>query len=392
MMKQIGALALSLAMLLVFCASAAAQTLGPVSSYEALAALLAEAGEGDTILLSGDIAADKQPLSTRHLVYIQSDDGATLRSVRFRDASVTLRDVSLADGVSIDGTSHIHLSRGVSVSGSDGQVGLAFSGRGTLIIERGCKVSGGAGAPGVSIDHDGGEFYGSIEGSVFGGSGESGGAGMIISPLREGGAVMISGQISGGDGSALGGHALNLYDLSGNAYITVDGTLQGGGGAIGGDGIQLVATSDNVSVGISGEIRGGDGESYGGNALIMMNAEDSASVNLSGHFVGGSATGADAQPGTALHLVGESASLRARIDNCILEDGRAYLPMPEPTAIPTPEPSPESSPEPTPAATDKPAEAPSEAPSETSSPETKPAPETPDEATPSEATPGEAAS
>lgn len=326
------------------CSSAFAQTFGPVSSYDELSRAAASAQSGDTILLSGEISADSsEPLSTSAFIHLKSETGAVVRGLHLQNAVLAFTGIALEDGLTVDGTSQISLGSGVTVSGADGSTALAFSGNGALIVERGCEIEGGAGAPGVSIRHDGGEFYSSIEGSVTGGDGSSGGAGMIVSPLKEGGAVMITGSIKGGSGTSVGGHALNLYDLSGNAYITVGGTLQGGDGAIGGDGIQLVSASDNVSVGISGQVKGGQGESYGGNALILMNAEDASSVNLSGHFSGGDAVGDGAQPGTSLNLVGDSASLRARIDNCILEDGRQLRPASdaESVAEPVPEPVPE---------------------------------------------------
>ena len=317
------------------CSSAFAQTFGPVSSYDELSHAVASAQSGDTILLSGEISAESsEPLSTSAFIHLKSETGAVVRGLHLQDAALAFTGIALEDGMTVDGTSQISLGSGVTVSGADGSVALAFSGNGALIVERGCEIEGGAGAAGISIRHDGGEFYSSIEGRVTGGDGSSGGAGMIVSPLKEGGAVMITGSIKGGSGTSVGGHALNLYDLSGNAYITVGGTLQGGDGAIGGDGIQLVSASDNVSVGISGQVKGGQGESYGGNALIMMNAEDASSVNLSGRFSGGDAIGDGAQPDTSLNLVGDSASLRARIDNCILEDGKQLRPAAEPQPMP----------------------------------------------------------
>lgn len=317
------------------CSSAFAQTFGPVSSYDELRSAVACAQSGDTILLSGEISAESsEPLSTSAFIHLKSETGAVVRGLRLQNAALAITGIVLEDGLTVDGTSQISLGSGVTVSGADGSAALAFSGNGALIVERGCEIEGGAGAPGISIRHDCGEFYSSIEGCVIGGDGSSGGAGMIVSPLKEGGAVMITGSIKGGSGTSVGGHALNLYDLSGNAYITVGGTLQGGDGAIGGDGIQLVSASDNVSVGISGQVKGGQGESYGGNALILMNAEDASSVNLSGHFSGGDAIGDGAQPGTSLNLVGDSAPLRTRIDNCILEDGKHLRPAAEPQPTP----------------------------------------------------------
>ena len=333
--KRLWVFTLTLWLVFFFCSAAFAQTFGPVSSYEELITAAEAAQSGDTILLSGEISADgREPLSPSAFIHLKSETGAVVRRLHLQDAALSLTGIALEDGLIVDGASQISLGSGVTVSGADGSAALSFSGNGALIVERGCRIEGGAGAAGISISHNGGEFYSSIEGIVTGGDGSSGGAGMIVSPLREGGAVMITGSIKGGSGTSVGGHALNLYDLSGNAYITVGGTLQGGDGPIGGDGIQLVSASNNVSVGISGQVKGGQGESYGGNALILMNAVDASSVNLSGYFSGGDVIGDGAQPGTSLNLVGDSASLRTRIDNCILEDGRHLRPVSEPQPLP----------------------------------------------------------
>ena len=337
MYKQIWAFALSF---ILFCCAALpgyAAILGPAASYDELRALISAAEDGDTILVTGEISAQRgSPLSTSVSVRITSDDNAVIRALALDDASITFSNVTLADSLTVHGTSHVQLGRGVSVIGSSGQSGLSFSGNGTLIVEDGCSIEGGDSSSGVSIHHRGGEFYSSIEGSVRGGSGSYGGAGLVISPLQDSGAVMITGSIKGGDGSGTGGHALNLYELSGNAYVTVDGHLTGGSGTIGGDGIQIVSASDNVSVGVSGQAKGGSGESYGGNALILMNAQDASSFHISGHFSGGDAIGESAQPGTSLQLVGNGSATRAHIDNCILEDGKAFRPTPVPTSTPEP--------------------------------------------------------
>lgn len=382
-------------------ASAFAAALGPASSYDELLGLLASAKNGDTVLVSGNFDADsRRPLSTAVSVHIESKDAspAVIRGLRLQDATVTFSNMTLDDSLHIEGTSNVQLGRNVCISAASGKDGLSFTGNGTLIVERGCTITGSSGGSGISISHTGGDFYGSIEGTVTGGSGRKGGAGLIISPLKDAGALMISGQISGGDGDSLGGHAVNLYDMSGNAYVTVDGVLRGGSGAIGGDGLQLVSASDNVSVGVTGRIKGGSGNSYGGSALILMNASDSSSFHLSGTFSGGDATAPNAQPGTSLQLVGDSAALRARVNDCILEDGREYIATPAeedsfPTITPLPEitssvddfehfetPEPELTPEPTPTITPEPsatptpeaAETPDAADSETESPDILP--------------------
>lgn len=337
MIKRLWALALVGIALCLPVQSALASTLGPACSVDELRALLSSAEDGDVILVSGDISAlNCSPLTCEASVQVRSEDDAVISGLHLRNTSITFSDLSFSDSLVVDGTSNVHLNHNVSVLGASGKSGLSFSGSGTLIIESGCDVIGGEGSAGITISHKGGEFYGSIEGHIRGGDGTTGGAGLIISPLQKSGALLVTGSIEGGDGASIGGHALNLYDLSGNAFVTIDGTLQGGSGAIGGDGIQLVAASDMVNVGIRGRIKGGPGESYGGNAMIMMNAEDASSVNLSGYFSGGDAISPSAQPGTSLRLVGNSAATRTRVDNCILEDGKVLLPAA------TPEPAPDT--------------------------------------------------
>ena len=328
--------------------SAFAATLGPAASYDELRELLADARNGDTIVITGHISALGSPaISTPASVQIKSDNGAVISGLQLKDASVAFSNITIADTLTVTGTSHVQLGRNVSVTGSAGQTGLSFSGNGTLIIEPGCRIEGGDGSSGVSIHHHGGEFYGSIEGSVHGGSGSQGGAGLVISPLQDNGAVMITGSISGGAGDEIGGHALNLYELSGNAYITIDGRLQGGSGVIGGNGIQIVSASNNVSIGIGGQAKGGAGASHGGDALILMNAQDASAFHISGHFSGGDAIAENAQPGTSLQLVGNATASHAYIENCILEDGRHFISTPAPTAEPTPMPTTEPTTEPT---------------------------------------------
>ena len=327
---RLRAFALSLICSMLPLLSSLAATLGPAETISDLRAMLEEAASGDILLIAGEVSMDNGvPLTSEIPVHITSQSGETavLRALRLQDASITFSNIAFENSLLISGTSSILLSRSVSVRGTDGESGLSFHGNGSLILEPGCKVEGGRGGAGVSISHSGGEFYTSIEGSVLGGSGASGGPGVLISPLRDSSSVLVSGSIQGGSGASLGGHALNLYNLSGNAFVTVSGSLQGGSGSIGGDGIQLVSAGDSVNVGVSAKVKGGTGDSYGGNALILMNAEDSSSFNLSGSFSGGDASGEGAQPGTSLHLVGESAAVRARIDNCMLEDGRRLAPV-----------------------------------------------------------------
>lgn len=354
-------LLLSFILIFTHIAFTSASTLGPAETIGDLRAMLEEASAGDTLLISGEIIMDERsPLTISSPIRITSQSGETaiLRGLCLSDSSITFSNIHFEDSLFISGSSDICLSRGTRILGSDNHSALSFTGSGTLIIEPGCSIEGSAGHEGISIHHSGNAFYGSIEGYVRGGNSEHGGTGVVISPLLDSGAVLLSGVISGGDGVSLGGHALNLYNLSGNAFITIDGTLTGGSGFIGGDGIHLISMRDNASVGVQGNIRGGAGQSHGGSALILMNASGSSSVNLSGTFSGGNAIGTSALPGTSLHLVGNSAVVRTRIDNCILEEGKyltsAHTPTvsseatPLTTATPLPTPTPQTPPRITP--------------------------------------------
>jgi len=346
MNKRLWAAALCLALTVLQIFPGFAAELGPAETIDDLRAMLEEAHSGDTLLISGEVIMDGgDPLTSSVPILFTSQDGETavLRGIRLRDISAAFSSVRLEDSLTVTGLSTIHLARSARVSGRDNRSALSFTGSGALIIDPGCVIEGGAGSEGVSIQHTGGEFYASIEGRVLGGDGSSGGAGVLISPLSDSAAVLVDGDIRGGSGSLLGGHALNLYDLSGNAFITVSGNLTGGSGSIGGDGIQLVSAQDAVSVGISASVKGGAGTSHGGSALILMNASGSSSFNLSGSFSGGDAVAENASPGTSLHLVGNGAVVRTRIDNCILEDGRylngAHKPAPTQTPAPAPQPT-----------------------------------------------------
>ena len=331
-----GLLALIVFLFSAFASSACAATLGPAATYQELVSLLSASSDGDTILIDGAIVCTGDPLGTQHSIRIQAaGPEASLSALRLRDASVVFSGVSLDDSLSIDGTSHVQLSSGARISGASGKSALRFSGNGTLIIDRGCTVSAADGETGVNIQHTGGEFYGSIEGSVSGGA--NGGSGVVVSPLTSSGAIMIDGHIRGGDSSDHGGHALNLYDLSGNAYVTIAGNLRGGDGTIGGNGIQLVSAGDEVNVGIDADVKGGSGDVHAGDAMILMNAAGASSISLSGHLAGGDASESSGLPGTSLQLVGDSSASRARILNCILEDGRSYTAVPEPEVTPLPE-------------------------------------------------------
>ncbi len=319
-----------------------AQALGPATSYAELLALADAAGENDVVMISGALTAEGtfEP-SVSLTLTSENGERASIHGLRLSNATVRLADIGLTGTLSVEGTSFIELSSGVTVEGGAGESGLSFAGNGTLIVESGCEITGGDNGAGLVLRHDGGDLYVSLEGVVRGGSGSTGGPGVVVSPLEDAGAMLISGSVYGGDGTAMGGHALNLFELSGNAYVTVDGTIQGGRGRVGGDGIQLVSTADQVNVGVSGTISGGEGSEYGGDALILMNADGASAISLSGSLVGGSVTGEQGQPGTALLIVGESTAVHARVEDCFLEDGQklASLPAakPEPGVTPLPE-------------------------------------------------------
>ena len=374
-MKSLRALALCICLILVFPPTASAASLGPVTDYGELLTLCAQAEPGDTLLVSGELfAAGHDPLTTQGPLRIASEGSALLRGVHLHDAEVSFSGVELLDTLTITGASRVELGRGVSVEGAPGSSGVDFSGSGELLIDPDCTITGGSGSAGVSIRHQGGEFYAGIDGVLRGGSGQTGGVGLLVSSLSEGGTMMISGKLHGGNGSAMGGNALNLYDLSGNAFITITGRLRGGEGSIGGDGAQIVSAVGNVSIGINGQISGGQGETYGGDALMLMNIGGASSVNLSGALTGGDALEAGAQPGASLLVIGDATSSHTRVGDCLLQDGQALTTAtPEPTGTPAPtEPAVTPLPEIT-SAVDEPGALPTHTPEET--PEPTPSPE-----------------
>lgn len=403
-MKRFGAFALVQLLLLAAASPACAATLGPAGSYAQLLALAGQAGENDVLTVSGELIAEGV-FEPGVSLTLSSEKGerAAIHGLHLSNASVRMDDISLTGTLSVEGTSFIELGSGVTIEGAAGDSGLSFKGNGTLIIEAGCEITGGDNGPGLTLHHDGGDLYVSLEGVVRGGSGSTGGPGVVVSPLEDAGAMMISGSVYGGDGVAMGGHALNLFELSGNAYVTVNGSIQGGRGRVGGDGIQLVSTGDQVNVGISGSISGGEGSEYGGDALILMNASGASAISLSGSLIGGSVTSEQGQPGTALLIVGESTAVHARVEDCFLEDGQRLTapvqdtPVPEITPLPeitssvedvaqlntptppaeagaTAWPTPESTPEQTPVPTPTPTPEPTSEPTPDSTPEQTPAP------------------
>lgn len=394
-MKATRAFVLFLLTVFLCPALASAGTLGPALSYGELLDLVRQARDGDIVLVSGDLTATEEAISSPALLQISGDGKAVLHHLHISDATVILSDVELRDSFSISGLSNVEL-RGVYAEGAPGLSGLSLVGGGTLLIDQDCEIVGGEGATGVSISQRGGDLYVSVEGSVRGG--EGGGSGMEVSPLTEYGTMMLAGTIRGGDDPMMGGTGLNLFDLSGNAFVTVAGSIRGGRGAAGGAGMQIVSIGDTVSVGVNGEIRGGTGVEYGGDALIMMDATGAASVNLSGMLIGGDASAQTGEPGQSLLVVGDSVA-HTRVANCMLQDGEntfAYnsavtplpeitssvdavepLGTPEPTATPSPAPTaePTHTPAPTPAPTHTPTLAPTHTPDPTPEPTQAPTPE-----------------
>ena len=334
-MKATRALVLFLLTVLLCPALASAGTLGPALNYEELLDMVRRAKDGDILLVSGEMTATEEAISSPALLQISGDGKAVLHRLHISDSSVVLSDVELRDSLTISGISNVEL-RAVRVQGAPGQSGLSLVGGGTLLIDGDCEITGGEGATGVSVSQRGGDLYVSVEGSIRGG--EGGGSGMEVSPLSEYGTMMLAGTIRGGNDAMMGGTGLNLFGLSGNAFITVAGSVRGGRGAAGGAGMQVVSIGDTVSIGVNGEIRGGSGDEYGGNALIVMDAAGAAAVNLSGMLIGGDASAQTGEPGQSLLVIGDSVA-HTRVANCLLQDGentfiynKAITPLPEITS------------------------------------------------------------
>ena len=220
-MKATRALVLFLLTVLLCPALASAGTLGPALNYEELLDMVRRAKDGDILLVSGEMTATEEAISSPALLQISGDGKAVLHRLHISDSSVVLSDVELRDSLTISGISNVEL-RTVRVEGAPGQSGLSLVGGGTLLIDGDCEITGGEGATGVSVSQRGGDLYVSVEGSIRGG--EGGGSGMEVSPLSEYGTMMLAGTIRGGNDAMMGGTGLNLFGLSGNAFITVAGS------------------------------------------------------------------------------------------------------------------------------------------------------------------------
>lgn len=402
MKKRLGAFALSIVMLLFSACPALAAQLGPARSYDELLSLAKTASGGDTLLIAGDIAADAQrPLTTSAQLFLRGTGSNTssISDLALENANVVLSNMAVSGGLRVSGDSYVQLERSVIVHGAQGRSGVEFSGSGALLLDPGSSITGGQDAPGVRIAHQNGDLYISIDGTIRGGNGKTGGAAVEIDPLGASGALMVTGRLTGGRGEDFGGNALNLHNLSGNAYITVDGRLTGGEGSIGGIGLQLITAQGSVFAGLGGHITGGSGEDYGGDAMLLMNVGASANVSLSGYLTGGNSSGPNSAPGQSLKLLGRTTAMRTTVGDCILQDGRQILsaiavtPLPAitssvddaqvietpaPTAVPTEQPTDvptvETTAEPAPTPTAQPTEAPTAEP--TAEPTVEPKQET----------------
>ena len=335
MKKTKGILLLLAVLLLPFPTSA--QVLGPVSDYQTLLLLAQQANDGDVIYVDGPLQAETNtPLTTAVHLTLTSLPGtrATVQGLRLRDANLTLSSLNLEGSLDISGQSNIILDPELDISGS-GSEALYFEGSGQLLVSPGVTVRGLNGAGGVTLCHNGGSFYGAIEGTVIGGDGDNGGAGVLVSPLSNDGLLLIDGNVSGGNGSDVGGNAVNLYGVDGNAYIYVAGQVSGGQGYIGGDGVQIISARGTTNIGLGAHVNGGNGLEYGGNGLMLMNTEEQASVSVSGALIGGDSLGAEGEPGQSMLVVGNQALSHLYLSECDLRDGQAvyYSSVPDPSIM-----------------------------------------------------------
>ena len=175
-MKATRALVLFLLTVLLCPALASAGTLGPALNYEELLDMVRRAKDGDILLVSGEMTATEEAISSPALLQISGDGKAVLHRLHISDSSVILSDVELRDSLTISGISNVEL-RTVRVEGAPGQSGLSLVGGGTLLIDGDCEITGGKGATGVSVSQRGGDLYVSVEGSIRGG--EGGGSGVM---------------------------------------------------------------------------------------------------------------------------------------------------------------------------------------------------------------------
>ena len=167
-MKATRALVLFLLTVLLCPALASAGTLGPALNYEELLDMVRRAKDGDILLVSGEMTATEEAISSPALLQISGDGKAVLHRLHISDSSVILSDVELRDSLTISGISNVEL-RTVRVEGAPGQSGLSLVGGGTLLIDGDCEITGGEGATGVSVSQRGGDnaAYFFIKNSAF---------------------------------------------------------------------------------------------------------------------------------------------------------------------------------------------------------------------------------
>lgn len=137
-MKATRALVLFLLTVLLCPIPASAGTLGPALNYEELLDMVRRAKDGDILLVSGEMTATEEAISSPALLQISGNGKAVLHRLHISDSSVILSDVELRDSLTISGISNVEL-RAVRVQGAPGQSGLSLVGGGTLLIDRGLR-------------------------------------------------------------------------------------------------------------------------------------------------------------------------------------------------------------------------------------------------------------
>ena len=92
-MKATRALVLFLLTVLLCPALASAGTLGPALNYEELLDMVRRAKDGDILLVSGEMTATEEAISSPALLQISGDGKAVLHRLHISDSSVILSDV-----------------------------------------------------------------------------------------------------------------------------------------------------------------------------------------------------------------------------------------------------------------------------------------------------------
>ena len=301
---------------------AGCKTYGPAQSLRELTETMQALRKDDVLLVRGTITTRDDASGEPVVIRSPGRNNVRIRGLHLEDARITFENVILEDSLTASGDCEIILRSGTEVIGGRKKPGIVFSGSGRLLMEPGSRASGGEEAPGLSIRHASGEFYAGLEGTILGGGGVNGGAGVHVSSLGEKGILLLDGDVQGGTGEALGGNALDLYRLSANAFVSVTGRYTGGRGKIGGDGIQVVSMGERSCVVLSGHITGGAGDIYGGNALLFMSAGGSSSVGItSGFLTGGNVHTENGRPGKSVLVTDSITAGHMIISDCFLQDG-----------------------------------------------------------------------